>query len=64
MLWGDSFSNNKHKKINKIIDYLEKELIFDIDAAISTNLLNIFAIATYDLNVKWNIFNITDIPKK
>lgn len=61
---GTHFQIINTKKINKIIDYLEKELIFDIDAAISTNLLNVFAIATYDLNVKWNIFNITDIPKK
>ena len=60
---GTYFQIINRKKIPKIIDYLEKEDIYNIDAIYSTNQLNVFYGFNKDLNVEINLFE-TSIPKE
>ena len=61
---GTHFQVINTKKIQKIINYLDKDWIYHIDSLLSNNILNIFAISSEDLNIRWNMFNFSDIPKK
>lgn len=67
----NSFSNGTHfqiinvKNIEKIISYLNRENIFNIDSVYSTNEINIYAVKNKDLNIslheKYRLH--TNIPK-
>lgn len=59
---GTYFQIINRKNIPKIIDYLDKEDVYNIDAIYSTNRLNVFCGFNKDLNVKINLFD-SSIPK-
>ena len=60
---GTYFQIINKKNIPKIIDYLEKEDVYNIDAIYSTNQLNVFYGFNKDFNLKINLFD-SSIPKE
>ena len=63
---GTHFQIINIKNIKKIINYLNRENIFNIDGVYSTNKINVYAITNKDLNISIpKEFKIqSDIPKK
>lgn len=60
---GTYFQIINTKNIPKIIDYLEKEDVYNVDAIYSTNQLNVFYGFNKDLNIEINLFD-SSIPKE
>ena len=59
---GTYFQIINRKNIPKIIDYLQKEDVYNIDAIYSTNQLNVFYGFNKDFQVEINLFD-SSIPK-